>query len=393
MSWLDVAVIALAVAFAVSGFRQGFLTAALSFVGFFGGAVLGGQIADPIARRFAEESSGRVAVAVAVVLAVALAGQVLAVWVGAELRKRLTWQPAQTVDAVLGAVVSVLAVLLVAWMVATPLAAAPSPTLAAAVRDSRVVRAIDQVVPPPVRTLYSSLRDVVRQYDFPEVFGPLVPTRVRNVPAPDQALLRSPAVARGRASVLKITGVAPSCARRIEGTGFVYTRDRIMTNAHVVAGVDRPQVEVGGRQRAATVVLYDPERDVAVLRVTDLGLRPLAFSGRAADTNDDAIVVGYPEDGGFFVGPARVRDRMEIRGPDIYDNRTVTRQIYSILGDVRSGNSGGPLLAPDGTVYGVIFAAAVDPQRTGFALTATAVAPDARAGGDATRGVPTGACA
>ena len=193
--------------------------------------------------------------------------------------------------------------------------------------------------------------------------------------------------------MLKITGVAESCARRIEGSGFVYARDRVMTNAHVVAGVDRPRVQVGSEQRAATVVLYDPRRDVAVLRVPGLGLRPLPFADRPAESGDDAIVVGYPEDGPFFVGPARVRDRLEIRGPDIYDDRTVTREVYAILGDVRSGNSGGPLLAPDGSVYGVIFAAAVDQQRTGFALTAAEVAGAARIGGTAATKVSTGDCA
>jgi S1-C subfamily serine protease len=383
VSWLDVLVLVLALSFAVSGFRQGFLTASLSFLGFFGGAVLGAQVADPVASRFAEDSSWRVAAAVSVVLGFALAGQVVAVWVGRELRSRLTWRPAQRVDAVL----------LVVWMVATPLAAAPYPQLAAAVRDSQLVRAIDQVVPRPVRALYSSLRDVVRAYDFPEVFGPLVPTRVRDVPEPDRRLAASAAVARAKPSVLKITGVAESCARRVEGSGFVYAPGRVMTNAHVVAGVSRPQVEVDGQQRAATVVLYDSARDVAVLRVPGLGRRPLPFSPREADTNDDAIVAGYPEDGPFFVGPARVRDRLQIRGPDIYDDRTVTREVYSIYGDVRSGNSGGPLLAPDGSVYGVIFAAAIDQQRTGFALTAGEVADDARAGRTATEAVPTGDCA
>ena len=393
MSWLDVVILVLAVVFAVSGFRQGFLTAALSFVGFFGGAIVGAQIADPVASRFAEESNGRIAVAVAVVLAFALIGQVIAVRVGAALRERLTWRPAQQVDAVLGALVSVIAVLLVSWMVATPLASAPFPRLSAAVRDSQVVRSIDEVVPRPVRGLYTNLRDLVRNYDFPEVFGPLVPTRVRTVDAPDPALLRSPVVQRARASVLKITGVAQSCARRIEGSGFVYATDRIMTNAHVVAGVDKPQVEVGGKRRAADVVLYDPDRDVAVLRVPELGLRPLTFADRRADTDDDAIVVGYPEDGPFFVRPARVRDRMQIRGPDIYNERTVTREVYSIRGDVRSGNSGGPLLSPSGSVYGVIFAAAVDQPDTGFVLTATEVGSDARAGAAATEPVPTGDCA
>ena len=393
MSWLDGLVLILALAFAVSGFRQGFLTAALSFLGFFGGAVLGAQVADPVASRFADESSWRVAAAVAVVLGFALVGQVAAVWVGRELRSRVTWRPAQQVDAVLGALVSAVAVLLVVWMVATPLAAAPYPRLAAAVRDSQVVRAIDDVVPHPIRTLYSSLRDVVRAYDFPEVFGPLVPTRVRDVAAPDRRLAASAAVSRARPSVLKITGVAGSCARRVEGSGFVYAPDRVMTNAHVVAGVSRPQVEVDGEQRAATVVLYDSARDVAVLRVPALGRRSLPFAAREADTDDDAIVVGYPQNGPFFVAPARVRDRLQIRGPDIYDDRTVTREVYSIYGDVRSGNSGGPLLAPDGSVYGVIFAAAIDQQQTGFVLTASEVAEDAREGRSATAAVSTGDCA
>ena len=393
MSWLDALVLVLAAAFAMSGFRQGFLTAALSFLGFFGGAVLGAQVADPVASRFAQDSSWRVAGAVAVVLGFALGGQVVAVWVGRELRSRLTWRPAQRVDAVLGALVSAVAVLLVVWMVATPLAAAPYPRLAAAVRDSQLVRAIDEVVPRPVRTLYSSLRDVVRAYDFPEVFGPLVPTRVRDVAEPDRRLPGGPAVARAKPSVLKITGVAGSCARRVEGSGFVYAPDRVMTNAHVVAGVSRPQVEVDGRRRPATVVLYDSARDAAVLRVPGLGRRALPFATEEADTDDDAIIMGYPENGPLFVGPARIRDRMQIRGPDIYDDRTVTREVYSIRGDVRSGNSGGPLLAPDGSVYGVIFAAAIDQQRTGFVLTASEVADDARAGRTATEAVSTGDCA
>jgi S1-C subfamily serine protease len=390
---LDVALILATIAFAVGGFRQGFVTAVLSFLGFFGGAVLGAQLADPIANRLAPDSSWRVAVAVAVVLAVALIGQVIAVWMGNQLRQRLTWRPVQRLDAVLGAVVSAVAVLLVFWMVATPLAAAPYPRVSSAVRDSQVVRAVDDVVPRQVRSLYSSLRDAVRGYDFPEVFGPLVPTRVRAVPAPDPALLRSRAVTTARGSVVKITGLASSCARRVEGSGFVYAADRIMTNAHVVAGVEQPSVEVDGEQRAATVVLYDPSKDVAVLHVPDLGLRPLSFAAKPVDTNDDAILMGFPEDGPFFAGAARIRDRMEIRGPDIYDDRTVTRQVYSIYGDVRSGNSGGPLVAPDGRVLGVIFAAAVDQQFTGFALTAAEVAPDARAGNASTRAVPTGDCA
>jgi S1-C subfamily serine protease len=390
---LDLVLIVATIMFAISGFRQGFVTATLSFFGFFGGAVIGAQLADPIAGRLSPDSSWRIAVAVAVVLALALLGQVLAVSLGNQLRSRLTWRPAQAVDSVLGAVVSAIAVLLVFWMVATPLASAPYPRVSSAVRDSQVIRGVDDVVPRQVRSLYSSLRDAVRSYDFPEVFGPLVPTRVRAVRPPDPKLLRSPAVTTARPSVLKITGVAESCARRVEGSGFVYAPDRIITNAHVVAGIDQPFVQVNGDRREATVVLYDPDRDVAILYVPDLRLRPLPFAPRPVDTNADAIVLGYPEDGPFFAGAARIRDRMEIRGPDIYNDRTVTREVYSIYGDVRSGNSGGPLIAPNGSVLGVIFAAAVDQQFTGFALTAAEVAADARTGAGSTSGVSTGECA
>jgi S1-C subfamily serine protease len=173
----------------------------------------------------------------------------------------------------------------------------------------------------------------------------------------------------------------------------VYAQDRIITNAHVVAGIDQPSVQVDRDRRQATVVLYDPDRDVAVLYVPDLGLRPLQFASRPVDTNADAILLGYPEDGPFFAGAARIRDRGDIRGPDIYNDRTVTREVYSIYGDVRSGNSGGPLIAPDGSVLGVIFAAAVDQQFTGFALTAAEVAADARKGASSTAEVSTGDCA
>jgi S1-C subfamily serine protease len=393
MSLLDLLVIALAIGFGVSGFRQGFLTASLSFVGFFGAAAIGAQIAEPIAEKLARQSNGRVVVAVAVVLVCALAGQLLAVWVGGELRRRITWHPAQQVDAVLGAIVSVLAVLLVTWMVATPLASSPYPALSSAVRRSEIIRGVNTAVPGPVRDIYRSLRDIVRRYDFPEVFGPLVPTQVKNVPPPDEKLLASPAVKADRRSVLKITGVASSCSRRIEGSGFVFATDRVMTNAHVVAGVGRPKVEVAGEQRDATVVLYDPETDIAVLKVDGLGLSPLRFSPSRVDTNADAIIVGYPENGPFFVGAARIRDRIDVRGPDIYDNKTVTRESYTIRGSVRSGNSGGPLLAPDGRVYGVIFAAAVDQSETGFALTSQEVAGDAEKGASASGSVSTGDCA
>lgn len=388
---VDVIVILLALAFAINGYRQGFVTAVLSFVGFFGGAVLGAQLATPIATWLAD-GTAQVVVAVTVVLLFAFGGQVLAVWLGSELRSRITWQSARAVDSAFGAAISALTVLLVAWMVATPLSSSSNRELNSAIRKSEVVRAVNGSMPDSVRDLYQSLRELVDRGDFPEVFGPLVPTHVRPVEPPDEALLRNPVVQDARPSVLKITGVAPSCSRRIEGSGFVYSPEHVMTNAHVVAGVREPRVEVDGERVESRVVLFDPSTDIAVLYVPGLEADPLPFARTAADSGDDAIIVGYPEDGPFFVGAARVRDREEIRGPDIYNDSTVSRDVYTLRGSVRSGNSGGPLLAPDGSVYGVIFAAALDDPDTGFALTGEEVAADARKAAGATAAVDTGDC-
>jgi S1-C subfamily serine protease len=199
-------------------------------------------------------------------------------------------------------------------------------------------------------------------------------------------------VQRARQQVLKITGEAPSCGRRIEGTGFVYAADRVMTNAHVVAGVRRPKVDVGqGRSLDARVVLFDSDRDIAVLAVPGLNRAPLKFGPRAK-SGSDAIVVGYPQDGPFTPVAARVAAVQKARGPDIYQSRTVTREIYALRARVLPGNSGGPLLATDGSVYGVVFAAAADDPKTGYALTAHEVASDAERGATATEQVSTRGC-
>lgn len=391
MSPVDVVVIVLAVAFAVGGYRQGLISSVLSFVGFVGGAAIGTQVATPIAT---DVSHGRAqtVVAVAVVLGLALVGQLIMVPIGAALRDRLVWRPARALDSVLGAVTSALTLLIVAWMIATPLASSPYPDVSAAVRRSDVVKSVNDVMPAPLRKVYDSLRNVIDRSQFPAVFGPLDPTHVVAVKPPDPRLLQSNAVQRVRPSVVKVNGLAPSCSRRIEGSGFVYAPGRVMTNAHVVAGTDSVSVQVDGTQRTASVLVYDPNRDVAILGVPGMQAGPLQFANSPARRGDGAIIAGYPGDGPFFVGAARIRQREDIRGPNIYQNQKVTRDVYTLRGDVRSGNSGGPLLSPDGTVYGVIFAAAVDRSDTGFALTAAEIAQDARLGRQSTGSVSTGAC-
>lgn len=392
MSLVDLLLIALALVFALSGFRQGLLVSATSFLGFLGGAVLGAQLAGPVADRISGSSVTRVFAALVVVLAGALLGQIVASATGRTLRRKVTWEPAKMVDSVAGAVVSAVAVLLVAWMVASPLATSPFPQVASQVRQSALVQAVDHVVPDSVRSVYNNLRDAIDRRGLPDVLDPLTPTQARDVPPPDQALQNSPVVTSVKGSVVKITGIAPSCSRQIDGSGFVYAPERVMTNAHVLAGVENPVVEAEGKQYRARPVVVDEKVDIAVLAVPGLPQLPLSFASSPAKSGDDAIIMGYPGGGALYVGPARVRNRGEISGPDFRNDQTVVRDVYALFGTVRSGNSGGPLFATDGSVLGVVFASAIDDPNTGYALTGPQVSEAAKAGSTAGAEVDTGPC-
>jgi S1-C subfamily serine protease len=173
----------------------------------------------------------------------------------------------------------------------------------------------------------------------------------------------------------------------------VYAAERVMTNAHVVAGTRRIQVQTSDGLLNGRVVVYDPRRDLAVIYVPGLSAPVMRFADEPARTGASAIVLGYPQDGPYNAQSARIRDVGNITGPDIYDVNDVTRQIYTIRALVRSGNSGGPLIAPTGRVLGVIFAAAADDRNVGFALTAAEAGSTAKAGTQRTAAVRTGDCA
>ncbi len=391
-SVVDLVLIALIILFAVNGYRQGFLVGALSFLGFFGGALIGLQIA-PWVVSWMDGAFARVLVSLALVFGLALLGQAGAGWAGGRLRGAISNRGGQRVDDVGGVVVSVLALLMVSWMVAAPLASSPIQGLAHSVRNSEILRAIDSVVPDGARALYDRLQQTIAAGDFPEVFGDLTPTRAREVPVPDPALLASPVVERAHPSVLKVIGTAPSCRRRIEGTGFVFAPQRVMTNAHVVAGTEGAvTVETVGRSGEGRVVFYDADRDLAVIYVPGLDAPPLPWAVDVVASGADAIVVGYPLNGPYTPVAARVRGIQQVRGPNINDSREVVREVYTLRTDVRSGNSGGPLLDTSGAVLGVIFAAALDEPETGFALAPSEVLPVADAAASLRAPVDTGPC-
>ncbi len=389
---LDVVLLLLAAVFAFSGYRQGFVVGALSFVGFVGGGVLGAQLAPRVVDEGRERGADTTLLALAIVLALALLGQLALSVVGGLLRRRLTWTPVRRVDAVGGAALSVVSLLLVAWLVGSAVASSSYPAVASQVRRSVVITTVDALVPDRARASVEGFRDLVDDRGFPDVFGSLDPTDAATTDPPDAALAQSEVVTRLADEVLKVTGVAASCSRRLEGTAFQYAPDRLMTNAHVLAGVDAPQVELpDGRQLDGEVVLFDPAKDLAVLAVEGLPGDPLAFAP-AAPPGTSAVVLGYPQDGPYRADAARVREVVDARGPDIYDRGEVVREVYALRGRVRPGNSGGPVVDASGAVLGVVFAAAADDADTGYALTAAEVAPEAQAGLTAEDAVDTGPC-
>jgi S1-C subfamily serine protease len=388
---LDWILLLAVVSFGVSGYRQGFIVGVMSFIGFLGGAIIGAKLAPSISSLIGNGRRSPVTGLVVVFLGAAL-GQLIASAAAAWVRTRIQWRPAQTVDSVGGAVISGISVLLVAWLMATAVNRSPYESLRRQVHGSAVIQAVDSLVPDSARQLFANFLRLVEQQGFPQVFAGLggdtiVPTR-----PPDPALAHSAVVTFVRPSILKVSGDAPSCQKSIEGSGFVYAPQHVMTNAHVVAGVPHPSVNVNGQELAATTVLFDPKRDVAVLYVPGLSARALAFATSNGSAGSSAIVIGYPENGPFTAVSARIRDRITARGADIYSQSTVDREIYGIRAQVLPGNSGGPLLTPTGQVYGVVFAAATDDTETGYALTAGEVAPDAQAGAVATAGVSTHGC-
>ncbi|MFD6288544.1 MarP family serine protease [Streptomyces sp. NPDC060205] len=398
MNVLDILLLVAAVWFAIVGYRQGFVVGILSVIGFLGGGlvavyllpVVWGAVTDD-----AKVGTTAAVVAVVVVIVCASVGQALTTHLGNKLRRYITWSPARALDATGGALVNVVAMLLVAWLIGSALAGTTLPTLGKEVRGSKVLLGVARALPAQADTWFDGFSSVLARNGFPQVFSPFSDEQIDPVEAPDPALATSPVAGRAQRSIVKVTGTAQSCGKVLEGTGFVFGQRRVMTNAHVVGGVDEPYVQIGGEgtRLAAKVVLYDWERDIAVLDVPELQAPVLQFSSRPAVRSDDAIVAGFPENGSYTINAARVRGPITANGPDIYHRGTVKREVYSLYATVRQGNSGGPLLTPDGKVYGVVFAKSLDDPDTGYALTVDEIQEDIVKGRSANQQVDSDSCA
>nr|WP_300500484.1 MarP family serine protease [uncultured Rhodococcus sp.] len=390
-TWVDIIVIGVALLAAPSGWRQGAVASAMAFLGVVLGAVAGILIA-PHVLDYVDGTRLRVIVGISVIIALVIIGEVSGMVLGRALRSSMHSPGARSVDSVIGAGLQGVAVLAAAWLLAIPLTSSSQPELAGAVRGSQVLSKVDEVAPQWLREIPKEFSALLDTSGLPDVIGPFGQTPVADVAPPDPVLQASSVVGQLQQSVLKISGVASSCQKALEGSGFVVAPELVMTNAHVVAGTDGVTVDSVGSVFDAEVVLFDSEEDVALLRVPGLRAPVLNFRADPAAPGEGAIVLGYPGGGPYTASSARVRETLNLSGPDIYQTGTVQREVYTVRGTVRQGNSGGPLVAADGQVLGLVFGAAVDDPDTGFVLTASEIADELERGISSPVAVGTGAC-
>ncbi len=391
MNLLDWILVVLVLAYALSGYWQGFITGAFATGGLLLGGLVGIWLA-PLALGDANPSVWVSLGALFVVILCATVGQALLQYAGARIRARIKWQPVRAVDAVGGAALSAAAVLLVAWALGLAVSGSRIVGITPQVRNSLVLQKVNEVLPQSAGGVLNAFNNVVGTSFFPRYLEPFAPETIVEVKPPNSRMLQDPDVQADAASVFKIHG-QNSCGRGVEGSGFLYANDRLMTNAHVVAGVTDPEVLIGQQAVPATVVLYDPELDLAVLSLDDHGQPHLAFDD-TVKAGQNVAVLGYPQDGPYDVEPARIRALQRLRSPNIYGDGRVVRDVISLRGLVRPGNSGGPLVTSKGDVAGVVFAASVTDAQTGYALAAGSDDFDAAAarGASASAQVSSGGC-
>ena len=388
---VDVVLVVLGILAVAAGWSKGAIRSAGTLVGLGLGLWLGLTIAPLVVAWFA--SAGFTGVTqrsvVAGVTILVSAGVVYAIAgaLAGIIGKLLRRGPVRWLDSLVGAVLGLLTWAVVVWLLAGFAMATSLATVVQAANSSRVVSTLNSMAPLPSSTVLGAVDDALAGAGLPKVFEG--GETIRAVPEPDPSV--PAAVSRSQQSVVTVLASKPACGVDSEGTGWVLQRGRVVTNAHVVAGASSVVVRESGSANVerATLVAFDPSRDLAVLDVTDLGA-PALDIGPDLTAGAAAYAVGYPGDGPFTVSPQRVRDRVTARGTDIYQSGTVDRDIYSLRGVVRPGNSGGPLLDQSGQVAGIVFARSATDPDTGYALALTELRPVLSSVGSAP--ISSGAC-
>lgn len=366
MNYIDIALIIIFIGAVIRGAQIGFVRQILSTIGFFAGLFLGAWIGPHIVH-FAHTASSRSWLTLLFTLGCSLILLAAGEYLGIRLKSKLTHRLIiDKFDGVFGALIGGITLILLVWFLAAILVTLPFPSVSNAIRGSYLIAQIDKSL-PPTPNITADLSHVIAPNGFPKVFVGAEPTSVNtNVSLPNLGSLSS-AVNKDELSVVKIEG--DGCGGVVEGSGFVISKNIVVTNAHVVAGVDTPYIIDDHGQHQATVIWFDPNLDLAVLTSSNLAGSPLAISDTTAADNTPSVVLGFPGGGNFSAAPALVLSSFTATGRNIYNEGQTNRSIYEVKAKVIPGNSGGPLINSKGTVIGIIFAESTTYNNVGYALT------------------------
>lgn len=376
--------------------RRGVISAVAALVGwligFWVGLALAPVIVSAIGAFSSLQSWQRNITVLIITLLIAAVCATIVITIGTFVRKAIRPLPvAGGADAVLGAVFGLLSWAVVVWLLAGFVVSTGFRPATQLANSSRIVAALDSIAPLPAARVFGAVDDAISAAGLPKVFEP-GQEKIPTVAAPTSTVPSAVSAVAG--SIVEVQADEPKCGTESSGSGWVVASDRVITNAHVVAGSSSTDVLVDGKSERlpATVVGYDPETDLAVLDVPGLTAKPLLQNPTGQPSGASVFAAGYPGGGPYTVAPGRVRDTIRAIGKDIYDDKTVTREVYSLRAIVRPGDSGGPLLDPQGRVTGVVFATSTTSPDTGYALTLKQVAPMLASAAKLAAPVATGAC-
>ncbi|WP_292831875.1 MarP family serine protease [Microbacterium sp.] len=386
-----IAATALLVAFA-AGVARGFFASLGTIIGLVSGAAVAVWVVPlltPLISDLIPAGRWRTAALAGGAVAIVFLTTAIGAGIGAAVRRGVDRTRLRGLERLLGGVMSVVATALALLLIASGLSTTGLPGISPAIASSRVIGFLDSLTPDPVDDALAAARSALLEDGLPRleaVIGTIV------TPEGPAIGLDDPELQTASASVARISGTAYACGATLTGTGFVAADDLVLTNAHVVAGVGSPVVELpGGWVTEGRIVYFDPVDDLAVIAVDGLDAEPLRIAEPAAP-GTQAAFQGYPLGGPFRSGPAGVLSVGPVPVPDIYDASVTPRQIYALAADVQPGNSGGPLLSGDGAVIGVIFARGAEGERRGYAMTTDELRPALAGLGAQSPDVASGQC-
>lgn len=384
---LDVILVLVLIGFLIVGLRKGLWITVGGAAGFLVGAVAA-FFAIPLVAEWVSDPVWRVVAVLAAAIVLVIAGHTLGTTAGAEVQRLFRSPTLHTLGSLVGGLANLVVAVFVVAALSFSVSAMGFPTVNQHMKQSMVLQGINALVPERTEAWFAQVRTAVLESDIPEIAQPLVP---ESPELPDDVDLTAEAEQTAHA-VGRISGVAEQCGQSQTGTGFAITPTRVVTNAHVIAGVGEPSVEMAnGEVVTGRTVYFNPSNDLAMLAVDPLDVPPLEL-GEPAGAGASGYVMGYPAGGPFVAGPAIVQARDVSQVNDIYGGSPSEVEIYQLNADVRQGNSGGPLVDQEGQVLGIVFARAVEGSAVGFAMTAAEAGEVLTSPESFTETVSTGQC-